>query len=348
MTLTVDLFAGGARGWDIHDGELGLTSVGYESDPFACATSRAAGFVTVEGDVRLQSPPPGAVGMKGGPPCQTFSASGNGSGRRDLDKVLNAMADLWVTGWIDYAHFGDARTGLVLEPLRWAIEGDFEWITLEQVPPVLPVWQAYRIYLEKLGYHTWAGLVHAEQYGVPQTRKRAVLIASRTKEVGRPEPTHSKYHVRNPAKLDEGVLPWVSMANAIHRGLWNRPSPTITGGGTATGGAEPIAKLARYIGTDWVQRSNYSTGGSGRTAEERGRSIRTMDQPSVTMTSKSAQWTDHPELPTKSYRITVQEAAVLQSLPADHPWQGNLGRQYLQVGNAIPALMARAILREVL
>lgn len=50
----------------------------------------------------------------------------------------------------------------------------------------------------------------------------------------------------------------------------------------------------------------------------------------------------------QAVRITVQEAAVLQSLPPDHPWQGNQGQQYLQVGNAIPGLLAKAILQQVL
>lgn len=46
-------------------------------------------------------------------------------------------------------------------------------------------------------------------------------------------------------------------------------------------------------------------------------------------------------------RLTVDQAATLQSFPAQFPWQGSRSSQFAQVGNAVPCLLAWHVLKQV-
>lgn len=388
----VDLFAG-PGGWDAAARALGLDGVGIELDPSACETRRAAGLRTVQGSVLDHRPRAfRARGLIGSPPCQTFSTAGSGVGRQALDSVL-ALADVVAQGVnpSELGWDGDPRTVLVLEPLWWAVQAmaegfPFQWIALEQVPPGLPVWERFAVHLRAMGYAVGVGVLNAEAYGVPQTRRRAVLVARLGQPVALPAHTHSRYYPRTPDKLDPGVPRWVSMAEALGFGMTARPSTTlVTGAGVGhTGGADPldggsgtwaIHRREQEAGR-WVMRSNYGTGG-----DPRNRGERDYDEPAATVTSKAGrnQWqatvyvngnqanaarrsADEPA-PTvhfgarqndvrmvdgpASRRVTVEEAATLQTFPDNYPWRGTKTKQFEQVGNAIPPQLAWHILGAV-
>jgi DNA (cytosine-5)-methyltransferase 1 len=323
--------------------------------------------------------------------------------------VLPNVATLTLSQLRKYGElFGDDRTALVLTPLWFALHHPYRWLAWEQVPTVLPVWEACADVLRDAGFSVWTGLLHAEQYGVPQTRKRAFLLASRDIEVTPPTPTHSRYYSRTPEKLDAGVAKWVSMAEGLGWGLLQRPSytvvggsggsntngtewgssavresmyraqgdpeawrhhgwglterpaPTVTGGGTESGGAEPIAKLVERWASrpDWQPRETTPDGEPRFTTAGLPADRAWPDQrPSPTIvgsfypdivaapgyrTTTSRQNQPH------SIRVTVAEAGILQSFPADYPWQGNKTKQYLQAGNAVPPLLAMAALSAAL
>lgn len=397
----IDLFAG-SGGWDVGAVALGLDPLGIEWDDAACRTREAAGLRTLQKDIAHLEPFGAEVGVIASPPCPSFSAAGKGLGRKDFP-AIEAAALVLASGAdpatrLDPSAWHDERSALVLEPLRWALLRQPIWTVWEQVPSVLPFWEMCAEFLTAEGYSVWTGYLHAEQYGVPQTRKRAILIASRHREVSQPAPTHSRYYPRDPGRLDEGVEPWISMAEALgwEEGAIPAPSPTVTAGGTKTGGAEVFAsKGARPRALRSTQQPRVNTRGNRTTP---GGNEFSSERPAWALTEKARSWKlingaqanatqrrggdthaggvvpdDWPaRRPATSVacdpriskpgrhdpnvsgsqqkdaiRITPEQAATLQSFPADYPFQGSRTKQFEQIGNAIPPLLAAAILREV-
>lgn len=355
--MIIDLFRG-PGGWDTGLRMLGITDVhGIDNDPAAHATATAAGHKGELADITTLDPRDylGAAGLIASPPCPGFSMAGKGEGRKDLDLILAAAVDLdrgvdpaTVFGMLR-AWQNDERSALTLEPLHWALTLRPSWIALEQVPAVLPIWEAYAAVLSAHGYNTWTGKVYAEQYGVPQTRKRAVMLASLNQQVEQPAPTHSKYYSHDPERLDPGTARWITMAEALGWGMTHRPSMTVTGGGVASGGPEPFGNAARQ----GIRRERDA----GRWAWDRpattvqgdprlGRPGHKHRGPDCCSANAEA-GVRESQFETGSIRITVQEAALLQTFPGDYPWQGGLGQQFQQVGNAVPPLLAAHLLADL-
>lgn len=417
----VDHFAG--VGWGVAAHRLDVREYGVEIAPSVIRIRSANGMRTIYRDVWAGLFHPWLVPAHrlyiASPPCQTFSIAGSGDGRAALNDVLQAIdEERWKNASSLFAltELMDPRTALVLTPLAHIWAHRPELVALEQVPEVLPVWHAIARALRAFGYSVWTGIVRAEQYGVPQTRKRAILMARLDGKVEPPTPTHSRYYSTDPGRLDPGVEKWVSMAEALGLGLLSRPSPTITGGGTETGGAEPIAKLARYTQSDdWALRGNQrppggteyhsrsieapaqtitsqadlsrfvarKAMGSGMVERHGERPGRSLDQPAFTIRGNAGgmepggfvfreelrdwEWLDapattvagdpritarehheHGEQSGTSLRLTYLEAAALQSFPNTLAWPGNQGQRFLAVGNAVPPLMAQAVLSALL
>lgn len=260
--IALDLFAG--HGWGVACRQLGIEEYGVEIMPEACAVRELNGMTTIYNDVwegldggaifdeMVANPEARADGTPGSvlldydlliasPPCQTFSMAGGGAGRKALDEVLAAIdARLYLdpAALVAFGETHDPKTALVLAPLAHIARDVPQYVVLEQVPPVLPVWERYAEEMRRWGYSVWTGNLQAEMYGVPQTRKRAILIARADgKEAKAPTPTHSRYYSRDPQRLDEGVLPWVSMAEALGWGMTERPMVTA---GNAVGRAEGV------------------------------------------------------------------------------------------------------------
>jgi DNA (cytosine-5)-methyltransferase 1 len=376
--VILDLFAG-PGGWDQGAKMIGLDTVGLEWDHAACQTAVAAGHPRIRCDVAAYPTAPfvGRVtGLIASPPCQAWSMAGKRKG--ELDRAnCHALADRMAAGddSTDWTGWEDERSALVCQPVRWVRDLRPEWVALEEVPAVAALWEHMARIFRTWGYSVWTGDLLAADYGVPQTRLRRILVASRTRVVAPPVPTHSR-------EGDAGDLfgvgreKWVSMAAALGWGMHPRPCVTVTAGSGRQGGPDPLdggsgaretIKRERREGR-WVPQAFVSAGvtGKGRpkdpdtqpadTLTGKGTAywmgdvrssngcVRPVGEPSPTLTSSmdngNFRWI-HAE---GGVRVTVAEGGVLQSFPPDYPWQGSRTKQYQQVGNAVPPLLAAHVL----
>ena len=426
--MIVDLFAG-PGGWDEGLRMLGRKDVvGIEWDEAAVATARAAGHKRILGDVSLVRIPTERK-VEGGimsPPCQPWSMAGRGLGNLDRDKV-HELVDRMALGDDDihWTEWADPRSHLAAQPVRWVRELRPEWIAMEQVPRVLDLWQHIQVILRSWGYFTWAGILNAADYGVPQTRKRAFLLARAkgTGFVSAPDPTHQE--------KASGVSRrrWVSMADALQwDGMVGFPRRADGGEATADGyrardlrSTDQPSFVVTEKARSWTLRHNNQANATVRTLDEPAATIaaghaagdirwmqgagnagegrpRSIDLPAPTMTSKgTATWRtldavpapagaeervndqsgseyDHswpwgrpattiagrplvphpgtnanrfngsPKSRNDGVRISVEEAATLQSFPVDYPWQGSRTDKFRQIGDAVPPLLAAHVL----
>ncbi|MER6131715.1 DNA cytosine methyltransferase [Streptomyces sp. NPDC001815] len=336
----LDLFAG-PGGWSEGLRALGLQDVGIEIDLAVCATRTAAGHPTIRADVAAY--PTTALrgkvsGLKGSPPCQTFSAAGLRAGNDDLPLCHQALDDL--------AHGNDTRATLreactdprsllVVEPLRYALDLRPEWIALEEVPAVLPLFEHTARHLSAAGYSTWTGILNAADFGLAQTRRRAFLIASRTRPALPPERTHADGGT--PDNLfGDGLPPWRTMGDV----LGCPPGIVHTRGNHTTGGSRFPTTGPSWAITGRARSWLLKVG--NRPAATR----RRLDQPAPTLlfgnARKDVSWIDPDGSPVR--RISVVEAAALQGFPAHYPWAGSRTKQFQQIGNAVPPPLATAVL----
>ncbi|MEV5682270.1 DNA cytosine methyltransferase [Streptomyces sp. NPDC052164] len=366
----VDLFAG-PGGLDIAatimEGE-DVASIGVEWDDPTRATRDAAGLLTTEiKDVAALGPcHPSVVEatvLTGGPPCQSFSVAGSRKGHKALDDVLSLATRL--ADHEDFASFeaewkavkaetdlmSDERTGFVLQPLRWIMEAKlkrgrpYDVVVLEQVPTVLPVWKHYVEILKRTGYAAEAHVLHSEDFGVPQARRRAVLIAqfdpgNEHRKVRFPEPTHQRYK--------KGAERLTATDDSHDGSLF----PTTPGGGAVEPWVSMGDALKATRPDEFVMVSNYGSGG-----DPKNRGLRTSDEPAPTITGKVRRnrlyllkgETGAKEVGEELDRLSFEEAGLLQSFPAAYPWRSTDVAQ--QIGNAIPPrlslhILSMALLRE--
>jgi DNA (cytosine-5)-methyltransferase 1 len=297
--------------------------------------------------------------------------------RRETN-AARAEGKRWSEARVEAAALEDTvATVLVLEPARFLYalicgraEGQgmpLEWAAFEQVPSVLPLWEVYADELRRLGWSVWTGVLNAANYRVPQTRERAVLIASSVRKVVPPAPTHTK--VSEPDLFGPGLPQWVSMADAL--GLDGDEVVNTRGDRKTPGGNEFSTDRPSWALTEktrsWVLHTNRDQRADGSrqtvdphsapapapalTSKSGGQwvlkhnaranaTVRRIDEPSATLAFGHARNEYLFTNGETSRMLTIPEGAVLQSFPADYPWKGTKTAVFTQIGNAVPCLLA--------
>ena len=346
MSLTaIDAFAGGGGL------TVGLKRAGFrvaaavELEPHAFATYKAnhpevsclkQDIRTVTGAALLKHAGLDQLDLLAGcPPCQGFTS-------------LTAK----------YRERKDPRNSLVLEMARLAKETRPRAVMMENVPGLTrkgrPLYDKLRERLQDLGYIITAGILQVADYGVPQLRRRFVLLGGLGFRIALPKATHSR-------DANNGLAARRTVRDAIE----DMPEPVPLRQAKARGNLEEsdwhvirdlsarnLERIKRArAGKSWEQIPQrlrppcHRTGYVGFT-NVYGRME--WDQPSPTITGGCTTFSKgrfgHPDA---NRTISVREAALLQTFPADY----RLDTPYMEhacniIGNALPCDFAEAVSRQ--
>ena len=353
----IDLFAG-AGGLS-----LGFEAAGFgvvlavDNDKYSAETYRAnregsdAGVVVAEiGELDFVDLATQAGIGKGqldillcGPPCQGFSISNMRT--RSMDNPSNHL----------FREFLRCVRGLLPK-----------WVVFENVSGILTLdrgstVQALVSELGNLGYvSTWA-VLNAAGYGIPQVRRRFLLVANNTaSEYTFPEPTNTPL-LEPPRTVEDAIsdLPAVSNGNRRDALPYGRHGTQLTQyqrlmrrgwrrryslGNLVTRNNDLVIERYHCIppGGNWEDipanlMDNYTNLRKCHTGIYR--RLR-WDEPSVVISNFRKNMLIHPD---QHRGLSVREAARLQSFPDRYIFCGPLGAQQQQVADAVPPLLAEKL-----
>lgn len=273
----------------------------------------------------------------GGPPCQGFSQKGQ---RKTINDPRNFL----------FKHFAE-----VVKLVRPT------YFVMENVPNILTAENGYFkreiiYFFNDLGYQVSADVLNAADYGVPQNRRRAVILGKMCDtSISLPEPKGKKVTVWDAisdlAFLESGegdeMIKYPMMIQSHYQEelrdgsdrLYNHIATKHSNLALQRLSLIPTECGKEVLPDEHLTKSIYS--GTWCRMKK--------DDVSVTITTRfdtpsSGRFT-HPFL---NRAITVREAARLQSFPDTFHFIGNKSSQMKQVGNAVPPKLAQAIANRIM
>lgn len=269
--------------------------------------------------------------VAGGPPCQGFSSAG----ARAMNDERNTLV-----GWYSRLAAEVRSPVVVFENVEGFLTASNGKYVVDLFDPLIEA--GYVLRLEKL---------NVANFGVPQLRKRVIVIAALDRTPQRLVPTNSASGAPGVWRVGAGLPPTVSAAEALSKVSASKRDPLSL---TRTPGD---LELARIQGLEqgktmrdlpphlqhksWLTRANRRVR-DGMPTERRGgapiglRRLRA-DEPSKAITGAATREFVHP---TEHRTLTLREAAALQTFPDTFEFVGSRADIATMIGNAIPPKFA--------
>ncbi|MGH7013986.1 MAG: DNA cytosine methyltransferase [Stellaceae bacterium] len=278
---------------------------------------------------------PGSLAaVVGGPPCQGFSIFGK---RRFVHTK-------------GYEPHTDSRNKLVFAFIESVRRLQPRWFVMENVPGLanLDGGQFLGVVLEDLrgcGYaNVEARILNAADFGVPQLRRRLLIIGNRTGQIipwpkrkffESPQEWQDRYRAVGEV-LSDLADERSYVGHTCHVPMSHKPLLVERYRYIPEGGKLDVGALPAHL------RSGYRT----RKVKNYSHVFRRLhrDQPSITMVPGHNAFPIHPWL---DRALTVREAARIQTFPDEIEFKGPRQEQCIQVGNAFPPLLAELIANNI-
>jgi len=301
--------------------EAGFTPILInELDKTFCKTLRKnhPGVTVVEGsmvDLDL-TPHRGKVDvLQGGVPCQAFSQAGE---RKGLDDPRGQLI----------THFNKLINDC--EPRVFLVENVKGLMTHNKGETLRGI---LTLFANNGKYTVYHKVLNAKDYDVPQKRERILIVgvhSSITKTFTYPEKSKTSVVLKD---VLMNVPPSIGATYPEHKADVMRRVPQ---GGCWVNLPEDIQKA--YMGEKGLAAGGGKRGIARRLA---------MNEPSLTLTTSPCQKQTERCHPIETRPLNVREYARIQTFPDSYTFEGSMGNQYKQIGNAVPVKLALAMGRQI-